>query len=95
MFPEMQSSTYTVNFPETRIILMTDSITRSGPECKDAKSQVPTKAAVIGTRQRKMATTCPPNISSLTKTVTKTVPSTADSKIVQCHVIQMSPEENL
>jgi len=95
MFPEMQSSTYTVNFPETRIIPMTDSMTRSGPECKDAKSQVPTKAAVIGTRQRKMATACPPNISSLTKPVTKTVPATADSKTVQCQVIQMSQEENL
>jgi len=95
MFPEMQSSTFTVNFPEARIIPMTDSMTRSGPECKDAKSQVPTKAAVIGTRQRKMATACPPNISSLTKTVTKTVPATADSKTVQCQVIQMSQEENL
>ena len=63
MFPEMQSSIYTVNFPETRIIRMRDSMTRSGPECKDAKSQVPSKAAVIGTRQRKMATACPPNIS--------------------------------
>lgn len=95
MFPEMQSSTFTVNFPETRIIPMTDSMTRSGPECKDAKSQVPTKAAVIGTRQRKMATACPPNISSLTKIVTETVPATADSKTVQCKVIQMSQEENL
>lgn len=95
MFPELQSSTFTVNFPETRIIPRTDSMTRSGPECKDAKSQVPTKAPVIGTRQRKMATACPPNISSLTKTVTKTVPATADSKTVQCQVIQMSQEENL
>jgi len=95
MFPEMQSSTFTVNFPERRIIPVTDSMTRSGPECKDAKSQVPTKASVIGTRQRKMATACPPNISSLTKTVTKTVPATADSKTVQCQVIQMSQEENL
>ena len=95
MFPDIQSPTFTVSFPEARIIPMTDSVTISGPECKDAKSQVPTKTAVIGTRQRKMATACPPNISSLTKTVTKTVPATADSKTVQCQVIQMSQEENL
>ena len=95
MFPEIQSSTFTVNFPETRIIPSADSMSRSGLEYKDAKSQVPTKAAVIGTRQRKMATACPPNISSLTKTVTKTVPATADSKTVQCQVIQMSQEESL
>jgi hypothetical protein len=95
MFPEMQSSTFTVTFPETRIVHSTDSMTRSDPEYKDAKSRVPTKAAVIGTRHRKMATACPPNISSLTKTVTKTVPATAESKTVQSRVIQMSQEENL
>lgn len=95
MFPEMQSSTFTVNFPETRIAPSTDSVTRSDPEYKDAESRVPTKAAVIGTRQRKMATTCPPNISSLTKPVTKTVPATAESKTVQSQVIQMSQEEKL
>lgn len=53
------------------------------PEEKSSIIAVPTKAVVIGTRQRKLATTCPPNISSLTKTVGKTVPSNADSKKTQ------------
>ena len=95
IFQGVQSSTFTVNFPETRIIPSTDTMTRSDPEYKDAKSRVPNKAAVIGTRQRKMATACPPNVLSLTKRVTKTVPATADSKTVQCSVIQMSQEEDM
>lgn len=95
IFQGVQSSTFTVNFPETRIIPSTDTMTRSDPEYKDAKSRVPNKAAVIGTRQRKMATACPPNVLSLTKRVTKTVPATADGKTVQCSVIQMSQEEDM
>jgi hypothetical protein len=80
---EQQSSIIEVNFPETRSTSTTDLLRLSGSECKDTKGRVPTKAAV-GTRQRKLATTCPPNISSFTKTVSKTVPPSADSKKVQC-----------
>lgn len=54
------------------------------PEEQSSISTVPTKAVVIGTRQRKLATACPPNISSLTKTVSKTVPASVDSKKMQC-----------
>jgi hypothetical protein len=82
-FPVEQSSIIAVNFPETRSTSTTDLLRLSGSECKDTKGRVPTKAAV-GTRQRKLATTCPPNISSFTKTVSKTVPPSADSKKVQC-----------
>lgn len=85
MFPENQSSAVTVNnFPETKSTSSTDVMGTYGRECRDTKSQVPAKTIVIGTRQRKLATACPPNISSLTKTVTKTVPASADSKKVQC-----------
>jgi hypothetical protein len=85
MFPENQSSITTFNnFPEMRSTSSAHMMRISGPECKGTKSQVPTKTVVIGTRQRKLATACPPNISSLTKTVTKTVPASADRKKVQC-----------
>lgn len=85
IFPENQSSTVTVNnFPEMKSTSSTDVMGTCDPECGDTASQVPAKTVVIGTRQRKLATACPPNISSLTKTVTKTVPASADSKKVQC-----------
>jgi hypothetical protein len=85
MFPENQSSTVRVNnFPEMKSTSSTDVMGTYGPECRDTKSQVSAKTVVIGTRQRKLATACPPNISSLTKTVKKTVPASADSKKVQC-----------
>jgi hypothetical protein len=54
------------------------------PEEQSSISTVPTKAVVISTRQRKLATACPPNISSLTRTVSKTAPVSVDSKKTQC-----------
>jgi hypothetical protein len=85
MFPENQSSIVAVNnFPEMKSVSSTSMVRSHSPECWDTESQVPAKTVVTGTRQRKLATACPPNISSLTRTVTKTVPASADSKKVQC-----------
>jgi hypothetical protein len=85
MFPENQSSIVAINnFPELRSTSSTNVMRTYGPECRETKSQVSAKTVATGTRQRKLATACPPNISSLTKTVTKTVPASADSKKVQC-----------
>jgi hypothetical protein len=84
MFPENQSSIVAINnFPELSTS-STNVMRTYGPECRETKSQVSAKTVATGTRQRKLATACPPNISSLTKTVTKTVPASVDSKKVQC-----------
>jgi hypothetical protein len=84
MFPEQQAFIVTSNYPGTRSVSSTDLLRMSGPECKDTKNRVPTKTVVIGTRQRKLATACPPNVSSLTETATKTFAASADRKKVQC-----------
>jgi hypothetical protein len=85
MFPENQSSIVAINnFPEMKSTSPASVMRTYSPECRDSKSPVSAKTVLTGARQRKMATACPPNISSLTKTVTKTVPASADSKKVQC-----------
>ncbi|XP_069677672.1 rapamycin-insensitive companion of mTOR isoform X2 [Periplaneta americana] len=74
---------------EARITSPIDVMRYSSPDSKDSKSRVPTKTVVTGTRQRKLATTCPPNISSLAKTGSKTgssaVPTSADGKKLSCN----------